>query len=287
MLSLLKRYRTLLIVGVLLLYPLGAFLTTGRRGRTPNFLDRVVIGVTAPLAARTDWPHRRGQGRGVRLHRLARGARRRTRSCARRTCSLRAAVQALGETRAENERLRGLLGYAQAASGPEITARVVGVNPVAKLLSVRINRGETDGVFRGMSVVTPDGIVGQVVRTTGGWADVALVTDVQSRVAVRVQRSRARGTAAGAGKGPLRLENDAAHRGHPGGRPRHHLRHGRRVPAGAGGGEGDAPGEDGAWHVPGRRHRPRGGHHPAGGGARGGQPLRQRWRRLRLEESAR
>ncbi|RYZ33197.1 MAG: rod shape-determining protein MreC, partial [Myxococcaceae bacterium] len=70
-----------------------------------------------------------------------------------------------------------------------------------------ISSGEKDGVFRGMSVVTPDGIVGQVIRSTGGYADVALVTDPQSRVAVRVQRSRARGTAAGAGNGPLNLEN--------------------------------------------------------------------------------
>ncbi len=206
MLSLLKRYRTLLIVGVLLLYPLGAFLTTGRRGRTPNFLDRAVIGLTAPLQRGLI-----GIIDGVKAVVFGyidlREVRQENEQLRAENLQLRAAVQALGETRVENERLRGLLGYAEAASGPEIAARVVGVNPVAKLLSVRINRGESDGVYRGMSVVTPDGIVGQVVRATGGWADVALVTDAQSRVGVRVQRSRARGTAAGAGKGPLQLEN--------------------------------------------------------------------------------
>jgi rod shape-determining protein MreC len=74
-------------------------------------------------------------------------------------------------------------------------------------LSVRISSGERQGVLQGMSVVTPDGIVGQVIRTTGGYADVALVTDPQSRVGVLVQESRARGTAAGRGAGPLKLEN--------------------------------------------------------------------------------
>jgi rod shape-determining protein MreC len=205
-LSLFKRYRTLLIVGVLLLYPFGAFLTTGRRGRDPNFVDRAVIGMTAPLQRGLI-----GLIDGIKAVVFGyidlREVRRENEQLRTETLQLRAAVQALGETRAENERLRGLLGYAEAVKGPEVAARVIGVNPVSKLLSVRINRGESDGVYRGMSVVTPDGIIGQVVRTTGGWADVALVTDMQSRVGVRVQRSRARGTAAGSGKGPLRLEN--------------------------------------------------------------------------------
>ncbi|MGZ3457252.1 MAG: rod shape-determining protein MreC [Archangium sp.] len=206
MLSLLKRYWTPLLVGVLLLYPFGAFLTTGRRGRDPNFVDRAVIGVTAPLQRGLI-----GLIDGVKAAVYGyidlRQVRQDNEQLRAENLQLRSAVRALGETRAENERLRGLLSYAEAAPGPEVAARIIGVNPVAKLLSVRINRGESDGVYRGMSVVTPDGIVGQVVRTTGGWADVALVTDLQSRVGVRVQRSRARGTAAGAGKGPLRLEN--------------------------------------------------------------------------------
>ncbi len=206
MLSLLKRYRTPLIVGVLLLYPFGAFLTTGRRGRDANVVDRLVIGLTAPL--------QRGlvgliDGLKAMVYGYIdlRQVRQENAELHAENLQLRAALQALGEARVENERLRALLGYAEASPGPDIAARVIGVNPVAKLLSVRINRGESDGVFRGMSVVTPDGIVGQVVRTTGGWADVALVTDAQSRVGVRVQRSRSRGTAAGAGKGPLQLEN--------------------------------------------------------------------------------
>jgi len=206
LLSLLKRYRHLLMVGVLLIYPLVAFLLSGRKGRDPNPIDRVVIALTSPvqqvLTATIE-----GAVAAVRGYLDLRGVRQENDALRLENLQLRAAVQSLGEARTENERLRKLLGYAKAESGPEIPARVVGVNPVAKLLSVRISSGEKDGVFRGMSVLTPDGIVGQVIRATGGYADVALVTDPQSRVAVRVQRSRARGTAAGTGAGPLKLEN--------------------------------------------------------------------------------
>ncbi|ADO71171.1 rod shape-determining protein MreC [Stigmatella aurantiaca] len=206
MLSLLKRYRQLLLVSALLLFPLVAFLASGRRGREPNFIDRAVIALTSPLQSGLNWIIDGGVGL-VNGYVDLRGVRRENDALRLENMQLRAAVQLLGEARTENERLRQLLGYTEAVPGPEIPARVVGVNPVAKLLSVRISSGEKQGVFEGMSVVTPDGIVGRVIRTTGHYADVALVTDPQSRVGVRVQRSRARGTAAGSGSGPLLLEN--------------------------------------------------------------------------------
>jgi rod shape-determining protein MreC len=205
-LSLLKRYRQLLLVSGLLLYPLVAFLVTGRRGRDPNFIDRAVIAMTSPVQQALNWALDGVVG-GVRGYADLRGVRQENDALRLENMQLRAAVQALGEARAENERLRQLLSYTEKVPGAEIPARVVGVNPVAKLLSVRISSGENQGVSQGMSVVTPDGIVGQVIRTTGGYADVALVTDPQSRVGIRVQRSRARGTAAGSGRGPLKLEN--------------------------------------------------------------------------------
>jgi rod shape-determining protein MreC len=205
-LPLFKRYRRFLFVSVLLLYPLAAFLVSGRRGREPNFIDRAVIAVTSPLQSGLNSVIDAVVGT-VHHYVDLRGVREENDALRLENMQLRAAVQMLGEARAENERLKQLLAYAEKVPGQKIPARVVGVNPVAKLLSVRISSGERQGVVQGMSVVTPDGIVGQVIRTMGGYADVALVTDPQSRVGVRVQRSRARGTAAGTGNGPLKLEN--------------------------------------------------------------------------------
>src|SRR5262249_56748825 len=90
---------------------------------------------------------------------------------------LRAEVNRLQEERAENERLKRMLGYTQSTATSQVPARVVGVNPVAAPLSLRIDRGESDGVRRGMPIVTPDGVVGHVHRVSGGYSDVVLITD--------------------------------------------------------------------------------------------------------------
>ena len=42
MFSILRRYREVLVVAVLLLGPLISYLSTGHRGRDPNFVDRAV-----------------------------------------------------------------------------------------------------------------------------------------------------------------------------------------------------------------------------------------------------
>lgn len=202
MLALLKRHREPLLVLVLLAYPLISLLGSGRRVREPNLLDRGLLGVSAPLqrglVACIDgvsgaWQRyvslRRVERENLAMHEEIQG--------------LRQAVSAMQETRNENQRLRRLLNYPDAEAGPLIVARVVGINPDPNRLTVRIDRGDADGVVRNMPVVTPDGVVGQVLRATSGSADVLLLADPNSRLGVRIQRTRAR--AGGAGTGDERL----------------------------------------------------------------------------------
>ncbi len=206
MLSLLKRYRELLIVGALLVQPLAAYLWRGGRAREPDLLDRWVLGVSTPVqrvftsgieGAIHAWSAY-GELRGVRL---------RVVELERDNAALREQLQDFTEMKAENGRLREALHYADKQRGPRVAARVVGFNPVTQALSIRLDRGEEDGVRKGMAVVTPDGVVGQVVRTSSHAADVLLLADPSSRLAVRNQRSRSRATVTGAGdQKPLRLE---------------------------------------------------------------------------------
>lgn len=207
MLSVLKRYRELLVVGFLLLYPFATFLSRGGKAREPNALDRGVLTVSSwiqsALGFGVDGAVGAWQGyvalRSVRTENLL---------LRQQNARLLTQVHALEEASLENERLRKLLSYAEATPGTEIAARVVGVNPVSTLLSLRIDRGADHGVQRNMPVVTADGVVGHVERVTAGYADVVLLRDRNTVVGIRVQRSRARANAVGAGKDlALRLDN--------------------------------------------------------------------------------
>jgi rod shape-determining protein MreC len=71
--------------------------------------------------------------------------------------------------------------------------------------SILVNRGAAAGVRPGMPVITDSGLVGVVVGTAPNNAKVLLLTDPQSRVDVFVQRSRARATLQGDGRGGSRL----------------------------------------------------------------------------------
>lgn len=207
MLSVLKRYRELLVVGFLLLYPFATFLSRGGKAREPNALDRGVITVSSWIQS--------GLGFGVdgvvgawRGYVALRSVRTENVLLRQDNARLLTEVHVLEEARAENRRLRELLSYAEGAPGTEIAARVVGVNPVSTLLSLRIDRGVDHGVQRNMPVVTADGVVGHVERVTARYADVVLLRDRNTVVGIRVQRSRARANAVGAGRDlSLRLEN--------------------------------------------------------------------------------
>jgi len=206
LLNLIKRHRDLLIIAALLVQPLAAFLLRGGRAREPDFLDRWILGVSTPVqgaltAAVEGTVHAwvaYGDLRGVQV---------RAAVLAGENAELRAQLHQQQELKAENGRLRGALQYAEQQPGARVAARVVGFNPVVGALSLRVDRGDADGVQAGMAVVTPAGVVGQVLRTGTHAADVLLLGDATSRVAARNQRSRARATATGAGDGkPLRLE---------------------------------------------------------------------------------
>ena len=101
-------------------------------------------------------------------------------------------VQA-NEYAAENSRLRALLGYKQSATQFDfVMARVIGREYDAWTSIITIDRGTEDGVEKNMPVVTPQGLVGNVVEAGPISAKVELILDSRSAVGTIVQRAESR-----------------------------------------------------------------------------------------------
>lgn len=200
MFSFFSRFRELLIIGGLLLWPLISYLSFGHRGRDPNFIDRTVLFISMPVQTALSSVVNGVTGIGSGYVAL-RGAHQEANECRVQLSEANAENNSLKEAQAENARLKAMLGYVEASIDQEIIAQVIGLNPSPQFQSIRINRGEDDGVRVGMPVVTADGVVGQIVRSVANSADVMLLTDPSSKIGGVTQRSRVRATVVGLGDG--------------------------------------------------------------------------------------
>jgi rod shape-determining protein MreC len=97
------------------------------------------------------------------------------------------------------ERLRRLLLLKEQVSLPLISAEVIAYSPSALLRTIVINKGERDGVRKGVPVVTWEGVIGRVMRIAPRSAVVLLLIDRNSSVDCMVQRTRTRGILEGEG----------------------------------------------------------------------------------------
>jgi rod shape-determining protein MreC len=196
--SLIQRYRDPLLVTFIFAHALMMFLGSSRKIREPNVVDRVALAATAPVqrvvVAAVD-----GLSSAWSRYVSLRAVRRQNEILREENTRLHSEVVGLAETRAENDRLRRLLHFDETNPGPKVTAKVLGINPDPNRLTLRIDRGEGEGVRRGQAVVTADGVVGQVLRSTASASDVLVVVDPNSRLGGRIQRTRARVGVSGAG----------------------------------------------------------------------------------------
>jgi rod shape-determining protein MreC len=101
------------------------------------------------------------------------------------------------EAQATNHQLKRLLEFRAELPGKAITASIIANSPTSWFRSCLLDKGSVDGVRKGMAVVTPLGVVGQVVSVTPRTAKVLLLNDPNSGIDVLVQRTRARGIVSG------------------------------------------------------------------------------------------
>lgn len=97
----------------------------------------------------------------------------------------------------ENRRLRELLNAPASGARPVATPRVIGVTGGPFVRSVLVNAGARDGVERGMAVVDIGGIVGRVIQVGERTARILLITDLNSRIPVRIEGTETNAIAQG------------------------------------------------------------------------------------------
>jgi rod shape-determining protein MreC len=110
------------------------------------------------------------------------------------------------EMKLTNERMRQLLQFREKNSPSMIGAEVIGQDPSSWFKSVTIDKGEGDGVKKGMAVISPTGVIGQVLKTAPHYATVLLVTDYNSAIDCIVQRTRAKAILEGIGENRCQLK---------------------------------------------------------------------------------
>jgi rod shape-determining protein MreC len=98
------------------------------------------------------------------------------------------------------DRARALAAFQSRSPSKTLPARVIGTGTGSTSQVVLLDVGSRQGVQNGMAVITPDGIVGKVVRVFPTATQVLLVTDPTFGAGVVSQKGRVHGTVKGQGR---------------------------------------------------------------------------------------
>lgn len=204
MLQFLSRNKRLLFLLLLLAATLTLFARDIRGSGSPTFFDRALLVLaTPPLKLTTSVFD--GVAKLWRRYVALIHAERENEQLRSQRDALLVENQLLKEQARENQHLRELLTFKQRLPFRMIPAEIIGRDPTSWFKSIIIDKGSTDGVSQGAGVITPEGVVGRIIKVAPSSAHVLLLIDVNSNIDAVVQRSRARGIVVGTGETLCRL----------------------------------------------------------------------------------
>ena len=97
----------------------------------------------------------------------------------------------------ENRQLQGLLKAVPDRAMSYVTARVIANSGGAYVRTVMVNAGTENGLARGQATITGDGLVGRLTEVGTRAARVLLITDLNSRIPVKIEGSHTSAVLAG------------------------------------------------------------------------------------------
>lgn len=196
MIKYLKEYRFYITLFLFLLIPVVALDTTTRAPRDYRFYDRVILTLTSPIQTAISWTLEKTVDFYQGYLYLWKVREQNTRLFEENR-KLLGQIASLKEAQNENGRLRELLNFREKMKLETVVARVIAKDVSTEFRAIRLNRGEDAGIRKGMAVITYEGAVGRVLRTTAKTADVVTILDLLSAVDSVIERSRARGVVEG------------------------------------------------------------------------------------------
>ena len=99
----------------------------------------------------------------------------------------------LREINQENDRLKNLLNFTQTSALRLIPARVIGRSADSWSSSLVINKGRHSGIRPGMVVISPRGLIGNIIESEESTSKVLLINDPNLGISGIDQRSRQEG----------------------------------------------------------------------------------------------
>jgi rod shape-determining protein MreC len=197
MLEFVRRNRILLTSGFLLVFSLLLLSTSFRSQPYRDPIANLLLDGLAPFQVALAWLRRSASGVWAGYFDLV-DTQQENVVLRERVDVLQSEIVRLTELELANQRLRDLLQFRSTIEGEVLGARVIARDPTLSVQTFTIDRGERDGVRRGMAVLSPQGVVGQITQASRTASRVLLLTDHNSGIDAFVQRSRARGIVQGA-----------------------------------------------------------------------------------------
>jgi rod shape-determining protein MreC len=197
--SSLKRYRDIGIVVVLLAVPFFFLRTNMKRPENLNALDRVILRISAPIEFGAS-SLARGISNLLSDYVFLVDVKKDNERLSYDNARLRERVHKLEQQQVENQNLRRLLQLRESIPGETVSAQVVAKDftEFFRVTRLVLDRGSRN-VRPHMPVVSPDGVVGAVLRVAGDAVDVQLAVDAAFGIDVEDERTHARGFVRGTG----------------------------------------------------------------------------------------
>ncbi len=192
-----RSIRNALLVAVLLGIPVLLLRAAAQEPQGLSGFDRTVRGIGGPLEAGVSYAAG-SVGRFFERWVLQAHLQEENEALDAENRQLRLELRALKAVEEENKELRRSLQMREKVPEDMIAAEISGVeqSPFFRVVKLQIDRG-AGFVRQGMAVIADAGVVGRIDRADEAHADVMLITDPRSKVAVEVARTRAPGILSG------------------------------------------------------------------------------------------